>query len=50
MSYTLYQPWLKGFNSQCHSITMGVMGGPSRLSFYGGRFWIDSDLKKKMGH
>jgi len=26
------------------------MGGPSRLSFYGGRFWIDSDLKKKMGH
>ena len=49
MSYTLYQPWLKGFNSQCHSITMGVMGGPSRLSFYGGRCWIDSDLKKKMG-
>jgi peptide/nickel transport system substrate-binding protein len=50
MSYTLYQPWLKGFNSQCHSITMGVMGGPSRLSFYGGRCWIDSELKKKMGH
>jgi ABC-type transport system substrate-binding protein len=50
MSYTLYQPWLKGFNSQCHSITMGVMGGPSRLCFYGGRCWIDSELKKKMGH
>jgi len=50
MSYTLYQPWLKGFNSQCHAITMGIMGGPSRLSFYGGRCWIDSELKKKMGH
>jgi peptide/nickel transport system substrate-binding protein len=50
MSYTLYQPWLKGFNSQCHSIIMGILGGPSCLSFYGARFWIDSDLKKKMGH
>jgi peptide/nickel transport system substrate-binding protein len=48
MSYVLYQPWLKGFNSQCHSLSMG-MGGPSRLSFYGARFWIDSVLKKRMG-
>ena len=46
MSYTLYQPWLEGFNSQYYSITMEVMGGPSRLSFYGGRRWIDSELKK----
>ena len=48
-SYTLYQPWLKGFNSQCHSLWMG-MGGPSRLSLYGARFWIDRKLKKSMGY
>ena len=49
VEYSLYQPWLKGFNGQIHSIWMGV-GGPSRLSFYGARFWIDRKLKKSLGH
>jgi hypothetical protein len=25
-------------------------GGPSMLSFYGARFWLDLELKKKMGY
>jgi len=49
MEYSLYQPWVKGYHAQIHSVWMGV-GGPSRLSFYGARFWIDQTLKKKMGH
>jgi peptide/nickel transport system substrate-binding protein len=49
VEYSLYQPWLKGYNGQIHSIWMGV-GGPSRLSFYGARFWIDRKLKKSLGH
>ena len=48
-TYSLCQPWLKGFNGQIHSIWMGV-GGPSRLSFYGARFWIDTNLKHLAGH
>jgi ABC-type transport system substrate-binding protein len=47
--YALCQPWLKGYHGQIHSIWMGI-GGPSRLSFYGARFWIDHDLKKSLGH
>jgi peptide/nickel transport system substrate-binding protein len=43
--YALCQPWVKGYNGQIHAIWMGV-GGPSRLSFYGARFFIDHDLKK----
>ena len=49
MTYSLYQPWIKGFNAQFGS-TWGVAGGPLMLSFYLGRFWIDQDLKKSMGH
>jgi peptide/nickel transport system substrate-binding protein len=49
MSYALCQPWLKGFHGQIHSVWMG-MGGPSRLSLYGARFWIDQKLKKSLGH
>jgi ABC-type transport system substrate-binding protein len=49
MSYALCQPWLKGFHGQIHSVWMG-MGGPSRLSLYGARFWIDKKLKKSLGH
>ena len=49
MEYSLCQPWLKGYNGQIHSIWMGV-GGPSRLSLYGARFWIDQKLKKRLGH
>jgi peptide/nickel transport system substrate-binding protein len=48
MGYSLCQPWLKGYNNQGHSVWMGI-GGPSRLSFYGARYWIDHDLKKSMG-
>ena len=47
-SYCLHQPWLKGYHGQIHSVWMG-MGGPSRLSLYGARCWIDQDLKKSMG-
>jgi peptide/nickel transport system substrate-binding protein len=47
--FTLCQPWMKGYHGQIHSVWMG-MGGPSRLSLYGARFWIDEKLKKSMGH
>jgi peptide/nickel transport system substrate-binding protein len=46
--FSLCQPWLKGFNAQSHAIWMGA-GGPSMLSFYAARFWIDSKLKKSLG-
>jgi peptide/nickel transport system substrate-binding protein len=49
IEYSLCQPWLKGYNAQIHSIWMAV-GGPSRLSLYGGRFWIDQKLKKAIRH
>ena len=49
MEYALCQPWLKGYHGQIHSIWMGI-GGPSRLSFYGARFWIDQKLKRSLGH
>jgi len=45
---SLYQPWVKGYHGQIHAVWMGI-GGPSRLSFYGARFWVDSKLKKSMG-
>jgi len=48
-SYSLCQPWLKGFNAQFGS-TWGVAAGPGCLSFYLARFWIDQNLKKSMGH
>jgi len=48
LEYALCQPWLKGYHGQIHSVWMGT-GGPSRLSLYGARFWIDHDLKKKLG-
>jgi peptide/nickel transport system substrate-binding protein len=47
LEYALCQPWLKGYHGQIHSIWMGV-GGPSRLSFYGARFWIDHKMKKSL--
>jgi len=49
MTYSLCQPWVKGFNAQFGS-TWGVAGGPLMLSFYLGRFWIDQNLKNNMGH
>jgi len=48
-SYSLCQPWIKGYNAQIHSVWMGD-GGPSRLALYGARFWIDQKIKKSMGH
>jgi len=42
-------PWIKGFNAQFGS-TWGVAAGSGMLSFYLGRFWINQDLKKSMGH
>jgi peptide/nickel transport system substrate-binding protein len=48
VQYSLCQPWLKGYHAQSHSIWMGA-GGPSMLSFYAARFWIDKNLKKSMG-
>jgi peptide/nickel transport system substrate-binding protein len=48
LEYALCQPWVKGYHGQIHSVWMGT-GGPSRLSLYGARFWIDHDLKKKLG-
>jgi peptide/nickel transport system substrate-binding protein len=49
MTYSLYQPWVKGASGQFGS-TWGVAGGPLMLSFYLGRFWIDQNLKKSMGY
>jgi hypothetical protein len=49
MSYSLCQPWLKGFNAQFGS-TFGAAGGPGMLSFYLARFWIDQKLKRATGH
>jgi ABC-type transport system substrate-binding protein len=49
LTYSLCQPWVKGFNAQFGS-TWGVAGGPAMLSFYLARFWIDQSLKKSMGH
>jgi peptide/nickel transport system substrate-binding protein len=46
LQYSVYQPWLKGFNAQVHSIWMGS-GGPSMIGFYASRFWIDQTIKKK---
>jgi ABC-type transport system substrate-binding protein len=48
VAYSLCQPWLRGYNAQIHSIWMGN-GGPSMLSFYASRFWIDQKLKQSMG-
>ena len=49
MTYSLYQPWVKGASGQ-FGATWGVVGGPLMLSFYLGRFWIDSKLKTSMAH
>ena len=48
-SYTLYQPWLKGFHGQFGAFCSAA-GSPQLLFFYPARFWIDHDLKKSMGH
>ena len=47
-TFTIKQPWLKGYNGQGQSLT-GTIAGPFFLFDYGARFWIDQDLKKSMG-
>ena len=49
MQYSLYQPWLKGYNAQFGSVCSAA-GSPQLLFFYPARFWIDQNLKKSMGH
>jgi peptide/nickel transport system substrate-binding protein len=41
--YNLYQPWFKGYSGQ-----NGAVGTGS--SFYTSRFWVDSKMKKSLGH
>jgi hypothetical protein len=48
-SFSLYQPWLKGFHGQFGSVCSAA-GSPQLLFFYPARFWIDQKLKKSMGH
>ena len=48
-SFSLYQPWLKGYNGQFGSVCSAA-GSPQLLFFYPARFWIDRKLKKSMGH
>jgi hypothetical protein len=49
LAYSLFQPWIKGFNGQ-FGVPWAHAGGPAMLSFYLARFWIDQDLKKSMQH
>ena len=44
-AFALCQPWFKGYDGQ-----FGSIRGDAVLSFYLGRFWIDQNLKKRMGH
>jgi peptide/nickel transport system substrate-binding protein len=48
LQYSLYQPWVKAYAAQGHSVWMGS-GGPSLLSYFGARYWIDRDVKKSFG-
>jgi len=47
MTFSLTQPWLKGYNGQNNAFTGSF--GPSCLGFYGARFWIDQNLKRSLG-
>jgi peptide/nickel transport system substrate-binding protein len=49
MQYSLYQPWLRGYNGQFFAVS-AASGGPPLYFFYPARFWIDQKLKMKMGH
>ena len=48
-TFSLCQPWVNGYNGQ-FGATCGHMGSPQRLFFFPARFWIDQDLKKRLGH
>jgi ABC-type transport system substrate-binding protein len=45
--FTMYQPWLKGYNGQNNALTGDKC--PRFLYSYGARFWIDQNLKKSLG-
>jgi peptide/nickel transport system substrate-binding protein len=45
MAYSLCQPWVKGFTGQ-FGAAWAHAGGPAMSSFYLGRFWIDTKMKK----
>jgi peptide/nickel transport system substrate-binding protein len=47
--YSLYQPWVKGYNGQFGGIC-GPATSPHFLFFYPARFWVDQDIKKSFGH
>jgi peptide/nickel transport system substrate-binding protein len=49
MQYSLYQPWLKGYDGQFFALS-AASGGPPMVFFYPARFWIDRQLKQSMGH
>jgi ABC-type transport system substrate-binding protein len=49
MQYSLHQPWFKGYHGQFGSVCSPA-GSPQLLFFYPARFWIDHEMKKKMGH
>jgi len=48
MTYSLVQPWLKGYNGQDDALSGPF--GISLLGFYAARFWIDQGMKTSMSH
>jgi ABC-type transport system substrate-binding protein len=48
-TFEIVQPWLKGYTGQ-NSAFWGGTNGPQLLGFYAGRFWIDQNIKKSLGH
>jgi peptide/nickel transport system substrate-binding protein len=48
-TFALCQPWVKGFNNPALAF-LGTGTGPAYLGFYSARYWIDSNLKKSLGH
>jgi len=49
LDYAFWQPWLNGYSGQLNSIS-GNLGSGASPSIYLARFWIDTNLKKSMGH
>jgi ABC-type transport system substrate-binding protein len=47
-TFSVCQPWLKGFSAQNAAISSGS-SGPMTLGFYASRFWVDQKLKKSLG-
>jgi len=49
LDYAFWQPWLNGYSGQLNSIS-GNLGSGASPSIYLARFWIDTNMKKSMGH